>query len=85
MWYILFIGMAWYVGENIYRVIKERRRFMVLQIVNDVLVLVADIVLFIPNVYPVVENMASVVLFWWLGWKLAFVLMNAKKKDESTE
>ncbi len=85
MWYILFIGMAWCVGENIYRVIKERRRFMILQIVNDVLVLSADIVLFIPNVHPVAENVASVVLFWWIIWKLVFLLVNAKGKKKTDE
>ncbi len=75
--------MAWYVGENIYHVIKERRRFMVLQVVNDALVLAADIVLFIPNVHPVAENIASVVLFWWIIWKLVFLLMNAKTKKKT--
>ena len=85
MWYILFIGMALYIGEDIYRTVKERRRYMILRIVNNVLVMAADVCLFIPDVHPVVETVASIVLFWWLGWKLAFVLMDAKKKEESAK
>ena len=82
MWYILFIGMAWFIGENTYHVIKERRRFMVLQIVNNVLVLAADIVMYIPNVHPVAETVACVFIFWWLIWKLVFVTMNNKGKGQ---
>ena len=85
MSWILFVFMWWYVGENTYHVIKERRRLMVLQIVNNVLVMIADVCLYIPNVHPVVETVASIVLFWWLGWKLAIVLMDAKKKDDAAK
>lgn len=82
MWYILFIAMAWYIGEDIYHTVKERRRFLILRIVNNVLVMVADICLFIPDVHPVVETVASIVLFWWLIWKLVFVVMNNNKRKE---